>query len=190
MYGGGYSSLFSYYLPMYGETYIYCIAIFTILVNGIFCGLVGKSKGYSNGFWIGLFFGIFGLIYYAGLPDLKLREYIDTLNNAAIPSQKMASIPLVSTKSESSAKPRWNDNTIEVLILNYLENHSFNIGETVIYIQKKDSSHSLYSPSSEFMTYLSNVLRDGLIMKGGIYKLKKIKFDGADANVPLEKCNG
>lgn len=186
MYGRGYSS-FDYYLSNYGEAYFWCILIFTTLVCAILCQIMGKSKGYSNGFWIGFFFGIFGLIYYAGLPDLKLREYIDTLNNAAISSQKMASIPIVGTKSESSAKPRWDDKTIEVLILNYLENHHFNIGETLIYIQEKDSSHSLYSPSSENMTYLSNVLRDRLIMQGGIYKLRKIEFDGEDAKVTLEE---
>ena len=44
----------------------------------VLCAIVAKEKGYVPVAWFfgGLFFGFFGLMAAAGLPDLKLRKYI------------------------------------------------------------------------------------------------------------------
>ena len=58
------------------------------LIIGIVAGIVGlfvpgflsqslhDKKGYDGGFWIGFIFGIFGLIYAAGLPEKKEHKTV------------------------------------------------------------------------------------------------------------------
>ena len=51
------------------------------LASGFYCGVVADAKGYDWTAWGlgGLFFGLIALIAVAGLPDKKLRKYIDKL---------------------------------------------------------------------------------------------------------------
>ncbi len=42
------------------------------------------KKGYNGGFWIGFLFGIIGLIYSAGLPDISKKKIIKKDNEQII----------------------------------------------------------------------------------------------------------
>ncbi len=43
---------------------------------------IQTKKGYQDsGFWIGFFLGLIGIVYSAGLPDLFLRNKIESLEN-------------------------------------------------------------------------------------------------------------
>lgn len=56
-------------------------AIFTNFVLGFMTSWIFERKGYSagHGFFVGLLFGIFGLIAAAGAPDLKLQRAMEAL---------------------------------------------------------------------------------------------------------------
>ena len=52
--------------------------LITWIASAFFCASVAEAKGYKYSSWFiaGFFFGFFGLIASAGLPDKKLRKYI------------------------------------------------------------------------------------------------------------------
>ena len=52
--------------------------LITWIASAFFCASVAQAKGYKYSSWFiaGFFFGFFGLIASAGLPDKKLRKYI------------------------------------------------------------------------------------------------------------------
>jgi len=50
------------------------ILLFNRIVFGIFCKKLAGRKGYKGYFWTGFFFGLIGLIYVIGLPDMNIRK--------------------------------------------------------------------------------------------------------------------
>ena len=44
------------------------------IVMGIFCCKLAHRKGYKGYFFTGFFFGMIGLVYVVGLPDLNARK--------------------------------------------------------------------------------------------------------------------
>ena len=50
------------------------IALIGQIIFGIFCKKLAGRKGYTGYFWTGFFFGMIGLIYVVGLPDLNIRK--------------------------------------------------------------------------------------------------------------------
>lgn len=57
---------------------IVAIAVLALLISpivmGIFCKKLARHKGYTGYFWTGFFFGVIGLLYVVGLPDLNIRK--------------------------------------------------------------------------------------------------------------------
>lgn len=58
-------------------------AIFNGLVCAGFCSELAKHKGHNTGnaVVLGFLFGLFALLTYVGLPDLKQRQVINRLND-------------------------------------------------------------------------------------------------------------
>ena len=50
------------------------IVVIASIPSGFFSKKIHEKKGYEGGFWIGFLFGIIGLIYSAGLPDLSNKK--------------------------------------------------------------------------------------------------------------------
>ena len=48
--------------------------ILLMIAPGIMSFILHRRKGYFGGFFVGLIFGVLGVLYAAGLPDKKLRE--------------------------------------------------------------------------------------------------------------------
>lgn len=53
---------------------LFLALFFTQIVTGVFCWKLAKRKGYKGYFFTGLFFGLIGLIYVVGLPNLKAEK--------------------------------------------------------------------------------------------------------------------
>ncbi len=53
---------------------IIIISVVMWFISGVLSSRLSDMKGYSGGFLIGFLLGIIGLIYTAGLPDMKLRK--------------------------------------------------------------------------------------------------------------------
>ena len=53
-------------------------SLLSAVCNSVLCASLANEKGYASGsaYFTGFFFGLFGLIYYSGLPDLNLRKCI------------------------------------------------------------------------------------------------------------------
>ncbi|MHB1484468.1 MAG: hypothetical protein ACYCYI_07355 [Saccharofermentanales bacterium] len=59
--------------------WIFIIAIIYCIINGALCSNLAGKKGYkkTDVYWVlGFIFGIIGLIYVNGLPDLVMRDMI------------------------------------------------------------------------------------------------------------------
>lgn len=50
------------------------VALLMQIVTGVLCHKLAKRKGYKRYFFTGFFFGVIGLIYVVGLPDLNARK--------------------------------------------------------------------------------------------------------------------
>ncbi len=59
--------------------FITILSLIEMVIMGFLCKKMRESKGYYGGFWVGFFFNLLALIYFAGLPDLNLHTKIDRL---------------------------------------------------------------------------------------------------------------
>lgn len=50
------------------------ILLFNRIVNGMLCKRLAAKKGYSGYFFTGFFWGLMGLLYVVGLPDLNAKK--------------------------------------------------------------------------------------------------------------------
>ena len=50
--------------------------VFVLIISGFLSLELLNKKGYESGFWIGFVFGILGLIYTAGLPDISKKRIV------------------------------------------------------------------------------------------------------------------
>jgi hypothetical protein len=66
-------------------TYIIVITSIYAIVSGCICVSLAFSKGYENisgafiPFILGFLFGIFGILYYVGISDIKLQRQLDRI---------------------------------------------------------------------------------------------------------------
>ena len=50
------------------------VLLLSNIIMGIFCCKLAHRKGYKGYFFTGFFFGMVGLVYVVGLPDLNARK--------------------------------------------------------------------------------------------------------------------
>ena len=50
------------------------VLLFNRIVNGMLCKRLAAKKGYSGYFFTGFFWGLMGLLYVVGLPDLNAKK--------------------------------------------------------------------------------------------------------------------
>ena len=57
-----------------GVAVVLGILLMSNIIMGIFCCKLAHRKGYKGYFFTGFFFGMVGLVYVVGLPDLNARK--------------------------------------------------------------------------------------------------------------------
>ncbi len=65
--------------------FLIVIEILLIAIYVVVCGMSAYylllEKGYKDKGWIGFVFGIIGVVYCAGLPDLKIKQMLKDIKN-------------------------------------------------------------------------------------------------------------
>ena len=57
------------------------IMVASVCISGYLTTLLLSDKGYKDYYWIGYVFGIVGLIWSIGMPDLKKRKLLNDIKN-------------------------------------------------------------------------------------------------------------